>query len=84
MEAAVRTVEKIETATEPEFQSQFIAAMAFPHATASSPHLSAVVSLPARLESSGGERNGRRRRAREQSEPVTPEIALPEIALEES
>jgi uncharacterized 2Fe-2S/4Fe-4S cluster protein (DUF4445 family) len=79
MEAAVRTVVKIETATEPEFQSQFIAAMAFPHATAPSPHLSAVVTLPARIESSGGDRNGRRRRARaEHSEPVTPEIALEE------
>ncbi|MFZ4720864.1 MAG: ASKHA domain-containing protein, partial [Ilumatobacteraceae bacterium] len=64
MEAAVRGVVKIETATEPEFQSQFIAAMAFPHATAPAPHLSAVVTLPARSASSGGERTGRRRRAR--------------------
>mgnify|MGYP000470466106 CR=1 FL=1 len=36
MESAVRGVEKIETATEPEFQAEFIAAMAFPHATCGS------------------------------------------------
>jgi len=63
MESAVRTVTKIETATEPEFQSQFVAAMAFPHASAPSPHLSEVVQLPARSESSS-DRSGRRRRAR--------------------
>ena len=48
MEVAVRNVEKIETATEPTFQAEFVAAMAFPHATAPSPFLSTVVSLPAR------------------------------------
>jgi uncharacterized 2Fe-2S/4Fe-4S cluster protein (DUF4445 family) len=74
MEAAVRNVVKIETATEPEFQSQFIAAMAFPHATAAAPHLSTVVTLPERTASSGSERGGRRRRARgEQTEPVREE-----------
>ncbi|MEM9519705.1 MAG: ASKHA domain-containing protein [Actinomycetota bacterium] len=61
--AAVRDIEKIETATEPRFQELFVSAMAFPHATAPSPHLAAVVSLPERVESeSGGGR--RRRRAR--------------------
>ncbi len=39
MEAAVRNVVKVETATEPEFQAEFVAAMSFPHATASTPHL---------------------------------------------
>jgi uncharacterized 2Fe-2S/4Fe-4S cluster protein (DUF4445 family) len=73
MEAAVRTVVKIETATEPEFQAQFIAAMAFPHAVAPSPNLAEVVTLPPRIESSGGERGGRRRRAREHTETVTEE-----------
>ena len=34
MEAAVRRVIKIETATEPRFQELFVAAMALPHATA--------------------------------------------------
>lgn len=65
MEAAVRGVEKIETATEPTFQAEFVAAMAFPHATAPSPHLSAVVTLPERTASSSDAgRGGRRRRAR--------------------
>jgi len=69
MEAAVRSVTKIETATEPEFQSQFVAAMAFPHASAPSTHLSAAVSLPERTPSSGStERGGRRRRARAEKE----------------
>ncbi|MEY4173955.1 MAG: hypothetical protein RI900_1120 [Actinomycetota bacterium] len=63
MEAAVRTVTKIETATEPAFQAEFVSAMAFPHATAPSPHLSSVVALPERMESSP-DRSGRRRRAR--------------------
>jgi uncharacterized 2Fe-2S/4Fe-4S cluster protein (DUF4445 family) len=63
METAVRGVVKIETATEPDFQAQFVAAMAFPHASAPSTHLSAVLTLPER-SASGGERTGRRRRAR--------------------
>jgi uncharacterized 2Fe-2S/4Fe-4S cluster protein (DUF4445 family) len=65
MEAAVRGVEKIETATEPTFQAEFVAAMAFPHAIAPSPHLSTVVTLPERITSStDGGRGGRRRRNR--------------------
>ncbi len=64
MEAAVRKVVKIETATEPAFQAEFIAAMAFPHALAPSPHLAEVITLPERTSSaSGRERTGRRRRA---------------------
>lgn len=46
MEAAVRHVTKIETATEPRFQELFVGAMAFPHATAPTPHLASVVRLP--------------------------------------
>ena len=69
MERAVRSVVKIETATEPEFQSQFVAAMAFPHAVAPSTHLSTAVTLPERTASSGNsERGGRRRRARAEKE----------------
>ncbi len=72
METAVRSVVKIETATEPEFQSQFVAAMAFPHATAPSPHLSAVITLPERLTSSeGGGRAGRRHRRTDTEESAT-------------
>ncbi|MDG1366931.1 MAG: ASKHA domain-containing protein [Acidimicrobiales bacterium] len=60
--AAVRDIEKIETATEPRFQELFVAAMAFPHASAPSPHLAEVVRLPKRIESEGSGRRGRRRR----------------------
>ncbi len=68
MEQAVRHVVKIETATEPAFQAEFIGAMAFPPATAPSPPLSTVVTLPERTASSGPERGGRRRRARGEKE----------------
>ena len=66
MEAAVRKVVKIETATEPRFQDLFVAAMAFPHASAPTPHLAEIITLPPRVEggadgSGGGQR--RRRRA---------------------
>ena len=65
MEEAVRNVEKIETATEPSFQAKFVAAMAFPHKNAPSPHLATVVTLPDRdTSSSDSARGGRRRRAR--------------------
>ena len=37
---------KIETATETRFQELFVAAMAFPHETAPTPHLARVVDLP--------------------------------------
>jgi len=66
---AVSDIEKIETATEPRFQDLFVAAMAFPHATAPSPHLASIVELPPRIESEGGPGHGRRRRrtARQES-----------------
>ena len=48
IEQVTRTVEKIETAVEPRFQEHFVEAMAFPHRTATYPHLSAVTTLPAR------------------------------------
>jgi len=60
--AVVRDVEKIETATEPRFQELFVAAMAFPHATAPSPHLAEIVALPERIDSAGGGGRNRRRR----------------------
>jgi uncharacterized 2Fe-2S/4Fe-4S cluster protein (DUF4445 family) len=62
METAVRRVIKVETATEPTFQAQFVAAMAFPHATAPSPDLAKVVALPARTTSSTASAGGRQRR----------------------
>lgn len=64
MEHAVRKITKIETATEPRFQELFVAAMAFPHATAPTPHLATVVTLPDRSDTADTQRQGRRRRAR--------------------
>jgi uncharacterized 2Fe-2S/4Fe-4S cluster protein (DUF4445 family) len=66
MERAARAVIKIETATEPRFQELFVAAMAFPHATATSPHLAAVVELPPRREPPAA---GRRRRRTTTDQP---------------
>jgi uncharacterized 2Fe-2S/4Fe-4S cluster protein (DUF4445 family) len=43
-----RRIEKIETALEPAFQAEFVAAMAFPHATDPYARLSASVALPQR------------------------------------
>jgi uncharacterized 2Fe-2S/4Fe-4S cluster protein (DUF4445 family) len=71
MEVAVRNVVKVETATEPDFQSMFVAAMAFPHATAPSTHLATVVTLPVQPTTPASERGGRRRR-RDQA-ATTPE-----------
>ncbi|MEZ5245381.1 MAG: ASKHA domain-containing protein [Acidimicrobiales bacterium] len=59
---AVLVIEKIETATEPRFQELFVAAMAFPHDTAPSPHLAAIVELPERSASDESGRPRRRRR----------------------
>ena len=66
LEDVARRVEKIETATEPRFQQLFVAAMAFPHASAANPELARVVSLPDRRGASSTESRARRgRRQRE-------------------
>jgi uncharacterized 2Fe-2S/4Fe-4S cluster protein (DUF4445 family) len=44
----VRRIEKVETAVEPDFQAEFVAAMALPHATDAYPNLARHVTLPAR------------------------------------
>ncbi len=44
--AMVREITKIETAIEPRFQDLFVDAMAFPHQSAKSDHLSKVIDLP--------------------------------------
>jgi len=63
IEAAVKRLEKIETATEPRFQDYFIAAMAIPHKSDHFPNLSEVVTLPERAENTGANNTkGRRRR----------------------
>jgi len=63
MEATARDVIKIETATEQRFQELFVAAMAFPHASASTDHLSAHVVLPERTTIESPRRRVRRTRA---------------------
>ncbi len=60
--ALVRRIEKVETAVEPSFQAEFVAAMALPHATDDYALLRAVVALPApaalkRRVRQGGNRN---------------------------
>jgi uncharacterized 2Fe-2S/4Fe-4S cluster protein (DUF4445 family) len=64
MEQVVRTVTKVETATEPRFQELFVAALGIPHRSASTAHLAGVVTLP---QPGGGDPTtpkGRRRRQR--------------------
>ncbi len=53
---------KIETATEPRFQDLFVAAMAFPHATAPHPHLAGTVQLPDHHDAASTTDRARRRR----------------------
>lgn len=61
IEGVVRSVTKIETATEERFQELFVAALAIPHSTAATPHLASLVDLPEPPEPA---RSGPRRRRR--------------------
>lgn len=63
VERLVRTIEKVETAVEPEFQRHFVAAMSFPHRTHPYSRLAQAVRLPPRADASG-ESNSRPRRRR--------------------
>jgi uncharacterized 2Fe-2S/4Fe-4S cluster protein (DUF4445 family) len=56
IEREVRRVEKIETASEPGFQEQFVAAMALPHGVDRFPELSKQISLPKPTAATGGGR----------------------------
>ena len=60
IEDVVRRIEKVETAVEPGFQDEFVAAMAFPHAHDEFPHLAGRVVLPQRTSTA---RPTRRRRS---------------------
>ncbi len=65
IEEEVFRIHKVETAIEPRFQEHFVAANAIPHATATFPELSAIVTLPDvsfNTAGSGGEGGRRRRR----------------------
>ena len=63
IEELAREIDKIETATEPEFQTEFVAAMAFPSSTHPYPRLAEKVTLPAPTRSERADRKGRRRRS---------------------
>ena len=64
IEAAVRKIEKIETAVEPRFQDYFVDAMAIPNKRDAFPRLFSVVDKPASKPSSASIGTGRRRRRR--------------------
>ena len=68
IESVVRSIDKIETAIEPDFQRHFIAAMAFPNKEDAFPNLANRIALPPRKEPSG-EGGRRRRRAASQGDP---------------
>ncbi len=77
IERVVRTVERIETAVEPRFQQHFVEAMAIPHKTAPSTHLSQAVELPAARAPGEDAHGGQARRSssrppnrRTMSEPI--------------
>jgi uncharacterized 2Fe-2S/4Fe-4S cluster protein (DUF4445 family) len=64
IERVARTVDKIETAVEPRFQEEFVAALGIPHRSAPFPRLASVVVLPERRSdgATDGTRGPRRRR----------------------
>ncbi len=62
MEAVVRSITKIETATEPRFQELFVAALAIPHGSAATTHLGTVVDLPVPAPAQQTSARGRRQR----------------------
>ena len=69
VEELVRTVEKIETATEPRFQELFVDAMAFPHASSPTPHLKKLVDFSNVSKGEDGpRRRDRKQRARNNKE----------------
>ena len=51
IESLTEQIEKIETASEPNFESEFVAAMAFPHASDAFPNLARQILLPPRRTS---------------------------------
>ena len=64
IEQVVRSIEKIETAVEPDFQQLFIDAMAFPNKVDAIQELEKVVTLPPLKEASAESENGDKKRRR--------------------
>jgi uncharacterized 2Fe-2S/4Fe-4S cluster protein (DUF4445 family) len=59
IETVVRDITKIETAIEPNFQTEFVAAMALPHASDPFENLAKVLALPVRKAAEGPRRRRR-------------------------
>ncbi|HXT09154.1 MAG TPA: ASKHA domain-containing protein [Roseiarcus sp.] len=59
IDEVVRRIDKVETAIEPSFQAEFIAAMAFPHASDPFDHLAKAIKLPPRKAAEGPRRRRR-------------------------
>ena len=59
IEDVVRRIDKIETAIEPNFQAEFVAAMALPHASDSFDNLARTIKLPERKAPDGPRRRRR-------------------------
>ena len=73
VEALVKKVEKVETATAPDFQEQFVQAMAIPHRVDTFPELAAEIPLPPPKKRQEPTRSRRRRRAEMGSAANLPE-----------
>ncbi|MDX1381777.1 MAG: ATP-binding protein, partial [Xanthomonadales bacterium] len=63
VERRARTIEKIETAVDPNFQRHFVEAMGIPHSTQPNPELSKAIDLPEKAETQRAPRGRRRRRS---------------------
>jgi len=61
LETQVRKIEKIETAVEPSFQEEFVAAMAIPHQSDDFVNLARVIKLPIQSKQSSGTKKRKRR-----------------------
>jgi uncharacterized 2Fe-2S/4Fe-4S cluster protein (DUF4445 family) len=59
IDEVVRRIEKVETAIEPNFQAEFVAAMAFPHASDAFENLAKAIKLPERKAAEGPRRRRR-------------------------
>lgn len=64
IQQVVRQIEKIETATEPDFQAFFVEAMSFPHKSDPFDHLFSHFKKPEQVVTPEPEEGGRRRRGR--------------------
>ena len=64
IESRARTIEKVETAVDANFQQHFVDAMGIPHTTQPYPSLSQIVDLPKTAKPVNADGNRRRRRRR--------------------